>query len=132
MAPRRRATQALAQSLESQDSASSSTKPSSSKTTSQALNPSFGNTDATSINSNDLQHFLITAVVTLALQTALSAAIDRTTGGELGSVSRHFSSSWKILGLTGWKIVELATGWYAGYGSKIDSTKPNTASTNAN
>ena len=138
MAPRRAATQALSQSTEALDddaarSKRSVRKPSGSRNTAPNGDTAPIGTDAASsaapttyrfsteaarYNLDSVIQFGITAVVTLTLQTVLSAAVEKVQGRNLGTVSRHFHSTWSILGLTAWKVVELAVGWYAGYGSK--------------
>ena len=65
-----------------------------------------------------LGQFLITATATLVLQTVFSAVVEKTRGKDLGNVARRLESTWSALGLTAWKLLELAVGWAAGYGSK--------------
>lgn len=117
MAPRRQASQAPTQSLESHDTALPATRQQKSKSPRQpkAAPPTL-------VSNRDyyftwIHPFLVTASLTLALQAVFSAIIDQATGKELGNVSRHLNSIWSNLGLMGWKFAELGVGWYAGYGS---------------
>ena len=42
-------------------------------------------------------------------------------GYELGSVSRSRNEPWQVAAYLGWKVAELAVGWYGKYDGKFQS-----------
>lgn len=39
--------------------------------------------------------------------------------GDLGSVSRRLTEWWEVIGLVGWRAVELGIGWWSNYDGEI-------------
>lgn len=64
--------------------------------------------------------FPVLAILSLTVSSALYAATSGFSSGELATVSRHRDEWWEIAGVLGFKVTELAVGWYGDY----DSMRP--------
>lgn len=59
--------------------------------------------------------FPLLVTLRLCLSYFLLTGASTFTAGDLASVSRKVDDGWEVAGLIGWKIAELAVGWWGGY-----------------
>ena len=59
--------------------------------------------------------FPLLVIINLSLSAFLYSLASEVTGYELAPVSRSLNESWQVLALVGWKVVELAVGWYGNF-----------------
>lgn len=65
-----------------------------------------------------LLRFPLLVLSSLTLSSALYTSVSGFTAGDLSSVSRSIDDWWQVAGLIGWKIAELAVGWWGEYDSE--------------
>ena len=61
--------------------------------------------------------FPILVVLSLTISSLLYSLVSPFTSGDLATVSRSRDNWWEIVGLLGWKVSQLAFGWYGGFDS---------------
>ena len=59
--------------------------------------------------------FPLVCILSFSLSTILHSLTAEVSGFQLATASRALNEPWQIASLLGWKVVELATAWYAGY-----------------
>ena len=58
----------------------------------------------------------------LTLSSLLYSLVSPFTAGDLATVSRSRDNWWEIAGLLGWKVTQLAIGWFGGFDSMLKTT----------
>lgn len=61
--------------------------------------------------------FPLLVVLSLTISSLLYSLVSPFTSGDLATVSRSRDNWWEIVGLLGWKVTQLAVGWYGGFDS---------------
>lgn len=67
----------------------------------------------------DSLHFPLIVVFSLAMQGITSGLFESYLGPELGSISRVYHQEWQVMGLVGWKVLELYIAWFARFDGRL-------------
>jgi hypothetical protein len=54
-------------------------------------------------------------ILSFTLSSVLFSIVAEVTAGDLASISKHTESWAEIMGLLGWKVVQLAVCWFRGF-----------------
>lgn len=65
--------------------------------------------------------FPLLIIISLSLNVAALSILADGLGYELGSISRSRNETWQVAAHLGWKVAELAVGWYGKYDGKFQS-----------
>ncbi|KAI9809500.1 MAG: hypothetical protein M1827_006806 [Pycnora praestabilis] len=85
----------------------------------QAVSIGYAPAPVTTSKLPNAMRFPLLAILSLSFSSLLYTLAADFAVGELAGVSRSLNEWWEVLGLVGWRIVELGVGWYGGYDAAI-------------